>query len=102
LAETTSHFQPFRSSTGKGKQRRTAENSHSSTPEPPPVCVTGVRNISPMRQLLEQIAGEQYEIKFLAENQVKIQLKTSECYGTIVKALAENCTEFRTYKLKKK
>jgi hypothetical protein len=53
-----------------------------------------------MIQLLERIAKEQYEIKALADNQVKFQPKTAECYGTIVRAVAERRTEFRTYKLK--
>jgi hypothetical protein len=42
-----------------------------------------------MIELLEHTAKEQYEIKALADIWVKFQLQTSECYGTIVKALAE-------------
>jgi hypothetical protein len=53
-----------------------------------------------MIQLVEQIAKQQYEIKALTDNQVKVQPKTSECYGTIIKALAERHTELHTYKLK--
>jgi hypothetical protein len=68
--------------------------------KPPPRYVTGVQNISPIIQLLEQIAKEQYDIKALTDNQVKFQPKTSECNSTIVKALAERHTEFHTYKLK--
>jgi hypothetical protein len=41
-----------------------------------------------------------YESKGLAENQVKIQSKTSDCYSTIVKALVEKHGEFQTYRLK--
>jgi cell division protein FtsB len=55
--------------------QRTAENQpfkHSS-------YITGVQNISSVIQLLEQIAKEQYEIKALADNEVKVQLKTYEC-----------------------
>jgi hypothetical protein len=62
--------------------------------------LTDVKNISPLIQLLEQIAKQQYEIKALADNQVKVQPKTSESYRTIIKALAEKRTEFHTYKLK--
>jgi hypothetical protein len=47
-------------------------------PKPPPIYVTGVQNISPMLQLLEQIAKDQYEIKTLADTQVKVNPKTSE------------------------
>jgi hypothetical protein len=62
--------------------------------------VTDVNNTSPLIQLLEQIAKQQYEIKALADNQVKVQPKTSESYRTMIKVLAEKRTEFGTYKLK--
>jgi hypothetical protein len=45
------------------------------TPKPPPIYITDVTNISPLIQLLEQIAKQQHEIKALADNQVKVQLK---------------------------
>jgi hypothetical protein len=69
-------------------------------PKLPPIYITGIRNISPLLQLLEQITKQQYEIKALVDNQVKVQPKTSECYGTIIKTLAKKCTEFCAYKLK--
>jgi hypothetical protein len=47
-------------------------------------------------QRLEQIAKHQYENKALADNQVKVQPRTSESYRTITKGLAE----FHTCKLK--
>jgi hypothetical protein len=53
-----------------------------------------------MIQLLEQIAKDQYETKAFADNHVKVQLKTSVCYGIIVKALEERYIEFHTYTLK--
>jgi hypothetical protein len=54
------------------------KTSHSSTPKLPPIYVTGIQNISPMIQLFEQTAKEQYEIKALASNKVKVQSKNSE------------------------
>jgi hypothetical protein len=68
--------------------------------KPPPIYITDVTNISPLIQLLEQIAVQQYEVKALTHNQVKVQPKTSESYRIIIKALAEKCTQFHTYKLK--
>jgi hypothetical protein len=53
--------------------------SHANMPSPPPIYITGVQNILPLIQFLEQIAKEQYEIKALADNCVKVQPKTSEC-----------------------
>jgi hypothetical protein len=42
-------------------------------PKPHPIDVMGVQNIPPLIQLLEE--KEQYEIKALADNQVKVQPK---------------------------
>jgi phage I-like protein len=79
------------------------DQQHKAGPEntpKPPIYITDVKNISQLIQLLNQIAKHQYEIKALADNQVKVQLNTSESYRTIKKALAEKRTEFHTYKLK--
>jgi hypothetical protein len=70
------------------------------TPKPLPIYITDVHSVSPLIQLLEQIAKQQYEIQALADNQVKVRPKTSESNRTIIKALAEKHTEFHTYKLK--
>jgi hypothetical protein len=51
----------------------------------PSIYITGIKNISPLIHLLEQRAKQQYEIKAFADNQVKVQPKISECYGTTVK-----------------
>jgi hypothetical protein len=59
--------------------------------------ISDVKNISPLLQLLEQIAKQQYEIKALQDNEVKFHSKTSESYRTITKDLAEKSTEFHTY-----
>jgi hypothetical protein len=66
------------------------------TPNPPPIYVSDVTTISPLIQLLEQIA-QQYELKALSNSQIKIQPKTSESYRTITQAL----TKFHAYRLKK-
>jgi hypothetical protein len=70
------------------------------TPTPPPIYITDVTNISPLVQLLGQIAKQQYEIKALTDNQVKVQPKTYEPHKRIIKALAEKRADFQTYKLK--
>jgi hypothetical protein len=43
--------------------------------KPPPNDVTDVKNISPLIQLLKHVAKQQYEVKSLAHNQVKVQPK---------------------------
>jgi hypothetical protein len=69
-------------------------------PKPPPIYITGVKNTPPLIQLLEQIAKQQYKIKVLTDNQVKVQPKTIESYGAIVRTLTEKCKVFHIYKLK--
>jgi hypothetical protein len=64
----------------------------------PPIYITDVKNITPLIQLLEQIAKQQYEIKALADNQVKVQPETSESYRKIIKALAEKRADYHIYK----
>jgi hypothetical protein len=56
------------------------------TPQHPPIYITDLTSISSLIQLLEPIAKQQYEIKALADNQVKFQSKTSESCKTIIKA----------------
>jgi hypothetical protein len=41
------------------------------TPKPPPIYVTDVTTISPLIQLLEQIAKQQYELKALKATRSK-------------------------------
>ena len=62
--------------------------------------MAGVQNIQPLKELLVTIAGDDFELKVLQGNQVKIQPKTSDKYTTIIKALAEKRTEFHTYQPK--
>lgn len=69
-------------------------------PKPPPIFVSGVANIQPLKMLLNEIAPGEFVLKILAKNEVKIQLKTAENYSNITKALLERKTEFHTYKLK--
>jgi hypothetical protein len=76
------------------------KTSLENTRKPPVVYKVGVKNISLLIQLLQQIEIQQYETEAFPDSQAEVQLKTSEWYRKIVKALAEKSTEFRTYKLK--
>lgn len=69
-------------------------------PKPPPIFVAGVGNITPLMLLLEEIAKQEYELKVLRNDEVKIQPQTSEKYRIIVKALTDKNTEFHTYQTK--
>jgi hypothetical protein len=69
-------------------------------PKPPPIYISNVTKISLLIQLLEQIAPSQYDLKALANHQIKVQPKTSDAYRNITKALIAKQTQFHTYQLK--
>lgn len=75
-------------------------NQHKKIAKPPPIFVQGVKSISPLTHLLETIAKDNYELKVLGSEQVKIQAKSSEIYSTIIKALEQKKTEFHSYQPK--
>jgi hypothetical protein len=81
-------------------EQPTRHNEPGKTPKPPPIYVSDVTTISPLIRLLEQTVRNQYELKAITNNQIKIQPKTSEDYRTIIKALADKKTEFHTYRPK--
>jgi hypothetical protein len=68
--------------------------------KPPPIFVDGVSNIQPLTKMLNETVSEEFELKVLRGEQVKIQPKTSQAYTTIVKELELRHTEFHTYKPK--
>lgn len=69
-------------------------------PKPPPIFITGVANIQPLRELLIQLAGNDFQLKVYSTDEVRVQPKTEQIYSIITKALAERDTQFHTYKLK--
>ena len=75
-------------------------STQQTTSQPPPIFVAGVQNIQPLKELLVTIAREEFELKVLQDNQVKIQHKSTDKYTTITKALAEKRTEFHSYQPK--
>lgn len=68
--------------------------------KPPPLFIDKVSNIQPLYDMLNNTAADQYEIKILRGEQVKIQPKTTEAYTKIYKELKKRDTEFYTYKPK--
>lgn len=83
---------------------QTDEQEHSQqtvkVPRPPPIFVDKVGNIQPLIELLSNHAKENYVIKVLHNEQVKIQPKSAEYYKIIVTQLELKGTEFYTYKPK--
>ncbi|CAG4954316.1 unnamed protein product [Colias eurytheme] len=80
-----------------------ADKSETQAPKPirpPPLFIDGVKNIQPLMKLLEDVAKEDYEIKVLRGDRVKIQPKSAEAYSTIYKELKAKDTEFYSYQPK--
>ena len=70
----------------------------SAEPKPPPIFISGVKNIKPLTETLNTIAKDKYLLKTLHNDQVKVQPTESSVYTTIVKSLIDKNTEFHTYK----
>ena len=66
----------------------------------PPIFVSGVENIAPLKTLLDKIAENNYTLKILFNNEVKIIPNSSEKYLPIIEELKKKKTEFYTYQRK--
>jgi hypothetical protein len=60
-----------------------------STSKPPATFVSDVVTIPRLLQLLDHVVKQQYEIKELTGNQVRVQPITPDSYRAIIRALAE-------------
>lgn len=53
----------------------------------PPIYIDGVENIAPLKQVLDNIPKDQYALKILKNNQVRIQPYSSVKFHPIMKGL---------------
>jgi len=90
----TPHYQ-------KTAVKRNGKNPPRRPPKVPPIFVSGVQNIQPLKELFINVAENDSELKILNGDQVKIQPSSTDKYHTIIKALAEKHTEFHTISLRK-
>jgi len=70
------------------------------SPKTPPIFIARVHNIKPLNKLLVAVSGDDFELKLLNGNQVKVQPKSADKYRTIINALIEKHMEFHTYQPK--
>ena len=59
-----------------------------------------MENIQSLKTILAAIVPDQYEIKVLRADEIKIQPKNIECYRLVKKALEEKTHEFHTFRPK--
>ena len=83
------------------KEPKTTDQVTHQVIKPPPFFIDKVSNIQPLSNMLEDVAHDDYEIKILQGEKVKIQAKSSESYSTIYKELKSRNTEFYTYQPKR-
>jgi hypothetical protein len=93
--KTTNRFSTLSEHNTEGEAKQSTEN------KPPPIFISSVKNIKPPIELRNEIAKDEYLVKNLYNDQVRVQPTESSVYTTIVKALMEKNTEFHTYKPKK-
>lgn len=98
--KTNNIFENLNEETDEGQSNSKKEPTQAKDPRPPPIFITGVANIKPLVSLLDEIAQDQYVLKALGSEQVKVQPKTGESYSNITKALIQKDTHFHTYKPK--
>lgn len=77
-----------------------AEKSKNANIKAPPIFVSNVETVTPLKEMLGNIAGDAYTLKILANNEVKILLHSPELYVSVIEKLKNKNTEFYTYQLK--
>lgn len=82
------------------QQQLDNDQENNQTPKPPPIFVSSVKYIVPLTTLLKEIVDDNFELKILRNDEVKVQAKNTESYSAIIKALKDKNTEFHTYKIK--
>jgi hypothetical protein len=98
--ETTNRFSALTTTEMETEIDKDTKPEQTKDPKPPPIYVVGVQNINPLKSLLDEIAKDEYVLKSLGNDEVKVQPKTGKNYSVITKALAQKNTQFHTYKPK--
>lgn len=78
------------------------DEKNAKTPKAPPIFVSGVESIAPLKNLLNTIAENTYNFKVLSNNQVKIQVTDPKKYAVVMDELLKKNTQCYTYQLKEK
>ena len=81
-------------------EKSTESENKLKTQKSPPIFVSGVANICPLKALLDSTVKNEYTLKVLPNNEVKIQPHSSEKYLPIIEELKKKNTEFHTYQRK--
>lgn len=69
-------------------------------PRPPPLVIDQVSRIAPLYAKLDEVAKDNYTLKVIGTERVRIQPTRKEDYSAIYKALEDNGSQFHTYEVK--
>lgn len=58
-------------------------------PKPPPIFIPDVIEIKPLMQIIDSVAQDNYFLKPVSNNQMKVQSNSIEAYRNIVKILQD-------------
>jgi hypothetical protein len=78
--ETTNRFDALT----EDDQDEGGETTNNKSPKPPPIFVARVHNIKPLKLLFVTVSGDDFKLKVLNGNQVKVQPKSAGKYRTII------------------
>ena len=98
--ETQNAFTILQPASDESNIQDTSTNNKVTPLKSPPIYVSGVEDIRPLKGMLNKIAENNYTLKLLSNNEVKIQPNTSEKYLPIIEELKKKNTEFHTYQRK--
>lgn len=104
LIVTQNRFQPLASSAYPSQSVNNdtinCSEQNTNSPKPPPLFLPGVIDIKPLIDILDSTIKNNYFLKTISHNQIKIQPNNSDAYRKIVQTLNKNSVSFHTYQLK--
>ena len=98
--EISNMFEKLNNEESTDSEKLTDNNMRQNTIKAPPIFIEGVGNIISLKLLLDEIAKNQYTIRILRNNQVRIQPLATEKYIPIMEALKKKGTQGFTYQCK--
>lgn len=81
-------------------EKQTQEKEGNKIDKPPSIFVNNVYDIQPLINTLNEIAPNEYSLKCIDSNKIRIQTSKPEVYTNVIRALEQKNTQFHTYQLK--
>lgn len=98
--ETTNKFSVLSKDDKTDEDQEANGKESKKVPIPPPIFIDGVKNITPLTELLDRVVKDEYVMKTLYNDQVRLNPKSEKSYSIIIKELSSKNTQFHTFQLK--